>query len=273
MPKISTYSNDATITTTDKFLGTDAADTTTKNFTVGVLDTFYSQTTKTLTNKTMDFSSAGTNTITLDAADVDYDNAGSGIASETVQAAIDEIVDDYVSLVGIQIITNKTMNFSSGGTNTLIADASDVIYNNAGSGLIATNVNAAIDEVDSDVSQVISDVSNLDSRILSYSTATEANTADVVDNTFQFKINACGAGASMTRTVSSAELSAISSNAIWALQNTDSGGNSVEIIFSSVTLVGQPSGTLTIDSHGNTLWFIKVSDTQVAIWGDYTITP
>jgi len=52
------------------------------------------------------------------------------------------------------ILTNKTMDFSSGGTNVLTADATDVLFDNTTSGLTATNTQDAIDEVEGRVDTV-----------------------------------------------------------------------------------------------------------------------
>jgi len=53
------------------------------------------------------------------------------------------VTEDYT-----QTLNNKTMDFSSGGNNTLTADAVDVVYDNTSSGLTATDTQAAIDEVE-----------------------------------------------------------------------------------------------------------------------------
>ena len=88
--------------------------------------------TQTLTNKTMDFSATGSNTITADAVDIDYDNSGSGLVATQTQAAIDEVdgnLDSHIldttthgttgNIVGTtdaQTLTNKTIN---GNNNTI----------------------------------------------------------------------------------------------------------------------------------------------------------
>lgn len=53
-----------------------------------------------------------------------------------------------------QTFDNKTINFSSGGTNTIVADSVNINYVNTGSGLTATNVQTAIDEVEGRVDTV-----------------------------------------------------------------------------------------------------------------------
>lgn len=106
-------------------------------------------TTDTLTNKTMDFSSTGTNTITVDAADIDYDNTGTGgeIIAANVQAAIDEIVSEKATLaldnlastaVNISIIPGTDNNISLGSSllrfidvHTLTASVRDIEVRNA----------------------------------------------------------------------------------------------------------------------------------------------
>lgn len=65
-----------------------------------------------------------------DASDIDYDNAGSGLAATNVQDAIDEVKADIPSIPATY-------------------DADDIVYDNTGSGLVATNVQDAIDELKS----------------------------------------------------------------------------------------------------------------------------
>ena len=130
-------------------------------------------TTDALTNKTIDATAAtGSNTITMDAVDNTYDNTTSGLTASNVQTAIDEVegrVDTVESglsthiadttthgttgnIVGdsdAQVLTNKTIDGTTAtGTNTISADADDITYNNATSGLTATDTQAAIDEVE-----------------------------------------------------------------------------------------------------------------------------
>lgn len=62
----------------------------------------------------------------IDAADVDYDNTGSGLTATDVQAAVDELA-----------------------ARPVVAAAEDVTYDNTVSGLTATDVQAAIDELKS----------------------------------------------------------------------------------------------------------------------------
>lgn len=118
----------------------------------------------------------------LDAAGVPYDNAASGLTATDVQAAIDEVkgeIDNFESLppggTAGQILTKKSAtdgdaewedpgeSLPPGGTTGQVlakqsatdgdavwvdpvATAEDVSYNNATSGLAATDVQAAIDE-------------------------------------------------------------------------------------------------------------------------------
>lgn len=103
--------------------------------------------TQTLSNKTMDFTAAtGNNTISADAADIDYDNTASGLTATDTQAAIDELENEIDSA----------------------ATAAGTSYDNTTSGLVATDVQAAIDEVDG----------NLDTHIAD--TTTHGTTGDIV---------------------------------------------------------------------------------------------
>lgn len=82
--------------------------------------------TQTLTNKTIDFSTLGTNIIIADAVDIDYDNTGSGLAATNAQTAIDENdsnIDTHIAATvahgatgavmgttNSQVVTNKTID-------------------------------------------------------------------------------------------------------------------------------------------------------------------
>ena len=74
-----------------------------------------------------------------------------------------------------QIFTNKTLDGTSAtGTNTITIDADDAAFDNTVSGLTATDVKAAIDEVEGRVDTVETDVSNAQG-------SADLNTADIVD--------------------------------------------------------------------------------------------
>ena len=117
MAKINTYEQDESLQSTDKLLGTDS-DGSAKNYSMASLTNYF----------------AGQILLINDGMPASiYDTA--------------EIEEQLVGLTASQTLTNKTMNFSSGGTNSLVADSSDVLYNNAISGLSATNTKLAIDEL------------------------------------------------------------------------------------------------------------------------------
>lgn len=85
---------------------------------------------QTLENKTIDATAAsGNNTISMDADDVVYDNAASGLTATDVKAALDELKTG---------LDNQN-------------EASELEYDNSISGLAATNVQAALDEIDGDL--------------------------------------------------------------------------------------------------------------------------
>lgn len=58
---------------------------------------------------------------------------------------------EIADISSAQTFTNKTMDFSSGGTNSITADSSDILYDNSTSGLTATDVKAALDELKSEI--------------------------------------------------------------------------------------------------------------------------
>jgi ECM component-binding autotransporter adhesin len=136
MTKISTYGNDATISATDKIIGTDAVDGSTKNYTVGSLGSFFSTNEESLQNKTIDFSSTGNNTIVLDSSDVDYDNTVSSLSATNVKTAIDELTVDIATNA-----SNIQTNDSNITTNTNdISTLSSTVSTNTSN--INTNTNS-----------------------------------------------------------------------------------------------------------------------------------
>ena len=86
-----------------------------------------------------------------DADQIDYDNSVSGIVATDVQAAIDEIVNLVLSS-GVASFNGRT-----GAVNPQAGDydANQVDYDNSGSGLTATDVQDAIDELGSEIEAVV----------------------------------------------------------------------------------------------------------------------
>lgn len=154
MAKTGTYSNDGTIQSTDKLFGTNT-DGSTNNYLISDLTTYFSgqiaisqdempvsvydpagieeqlvgvDAGQTLTNKTMDFTSSGTNSITLDASDVDYDNTTSGLTATNPKSAIDELqvaITTIKNIHGWEIhadseTTNATQTFTTTPSKLLI---------------------------------------------------------------------------------------------------------------------------------------------------------
>jgi len=91
-----------------------------------------------------------------DADQVDYDNATSGLTATDVQAAIDEVEGRVDTIEGATYV-----NSFEGRTGAVTAQSGDyqadeVTYDNTTSGLAATDIQAAIDEVDGDLDTHVS---------------------------------------------------------------------------------------------------------------------
>jgi len=68
--------------------------------------------------------------------------------------------DTLVGKETVDVLENKTLDFSTAGNNTLVADAVDVLFDNVASGLVATEVQGALDEVEGRVDAVETGLSN-----------------------------------------------------------------------------------------------------------------
>lgn len=76
--------------------------------------------------------------------EVKYDDTG-----KKIQYRDDSTTRNVVSEDGTQTLENKTIDATSAtGNNTLSADSDDIVYDNSTSGLTATDVKSAIDELD-----------------------------------------------------------------------------------------------------------------------------
>jgi len=87
------------------------------------------------------------------AAQVDYDNASSGLAATTTQAAIDEVEARVDTLEAAPAAPVDSVFGRTGAVVAVAGDynAAQVDYDNASSGLAATTTQAAIDEVEARV--------------------------------------------------------------------------------------------------------------------------
>ena len=234
--------------------------------------------TQTLTNKTLDFtSSSGTNTISLDSSDVSVSPFIGQIGAETdVQSYIEandgrvagkmntstydaaSVNEQLVGLTATQTLTNKTLDFTSAsGSGSFAADSSDIEYDNSSSSIESTNAKTAIDE--------------LSDRQLVYSTNNATSSSFTISASSEGKINERSASSAMTTIIADVAVTDMKMNSRFAFHNTS--GQSQEFIFSNVTLHGQPSGTITSDNEGDIVWFQKIGETSVIMWGDYVNTP
>lgn len=109
-------------------------------------------TTDTLTNKTIDGDDNTIQDVSITSLKTEIADAGKFIerdGSGAVVSGKDVPGGDVVGNSDTQTLTNKTIDATSAtGTNTLSADASDVVFDNSTSGLTATDSQSAIDEVE-----------------------------------------------------------------------------------------------------------------------------
>jgi hypothetical protein len=153
----------------------------------------------------------------IDAEDVNYDNTTSGLQATDVQAAIDEmntVVEEIKDIVEVEtmptpsediegtIVQYKgttTASFTHGYFYECVGDgqnpetfsrvridvqpnnatASNVSYDNTTSGMTATNVQDAIDEIDTSVDTINTTITNIQSDITDIKNIVEVTTMDV----------------------------------------------------------------------------------------------
>ena len=112
-------------------------------------------TTDTLTNKTIDGDDNTLQDIDLPSLKTQAADAGKFILRNGLGGVESGNTVPNGTVVGdtdTQSLTNKTIDGTSAtGTNTITADASDITYDNSGSGLSATTSQAALDEIDTNV--------------------------------------------------------------------------------------------------------------------------
>ena len=127
MTKISSYVSDDVVSGGDRIIGTDIVGNVTKNYAVNSLGIFFSTVAEVLENKIMDFSTTGTNTISLDAIDAKYNNTDSGLTATNVKAAIDELssIDSRREVLFSSVdvnpaITSKIYAITTGATNKTV---------------------------------------------------------------------------------------------------------------------------------------------------------
>ena len=106
--------------------------------------------TQTLENKTIDGTSAtGNNTVTTDADQVTYDNSTSSLSATDTQAAIDEVESRLDTAEGA--ITTGATNLSNHLADAVDAHDASAISSIASGNLAATDVQSALNELQSDI--------------------------------------------------------------------------------------------------------------------------
>ncbi len=93
-----------------------------------------------------------------------------------------------------ETLQNKTMNFSTGGNNTLIADAVDVIFDNAGTNILALDVQAAIEELDNEMAAVESNKVDTSTYTTGLAAKQDKVSVDEVEVTSSLSIEALSSG-------------------------------------------------------------------------------
>ncbi len=120
-------------------------------------------TTQTLGNKTIDGTSAtGNNTVTIDSDNATYDNTTSGLTATNAQDAIDEL-DSTIDTIQASYV--ESFNTRTGAVVPAASDydADQVDFDNTTSGLTATEVQGALDEIDGNVDGVDTRVTAIES--------------------------------------------------------------------------------------------------------------
>lgn len=141
---------------------------------------------QTLENKTIDGTSAtGNNTVTIDADNATYDNTTSGLTATDAQAAIDEL-DSAIDTIQSSYV--ESFNSRTGAVVPAASDydANQIDFDNTASGLAATEVQGALDEIDSNVDGIDTRVTAIES---SYVESFNSRTGAVVPAASDYDAN------------------------------------------------------------------------------------
>ena len=116
-----------------------------------------------------------------EASEIDYDNTTSGLAATNVQAAIDEVEGRVDGIEGASYV--NSFNTRTGAVVPAASDydANQIDYDNATSGLAATDAQAAIDEVEGRLDTAETNISTNSSDITTNASNLTDHLNDAVD--------------------------------------------------------------------------------------------
>ena len=124
---------------------------------------------------------------------VQYTNTSSGLSSTDVQGAIDEVAARTniatTGTAGVVKIDGTTIEINNGVISSPLQDANDVDYDNTTSGLTATDVQAAIDELKQAITNLINNTytktqidNKLEDKMDKSAFVVTGNTLDIILN-------------------------------------------------------------------------------------------
>lgn len=192
---------------------------------------------QTLENKTLDGTSSGNNTITIDATSAVYDNSSSGLTATDTQGAVDEVEGRVDTLeTGLDNHVNSVGTVHSAGA----------ISNTPSGNLVATDVQGALDELQSDV-----DTRALDSDLTNHiSDADDAHDASAISNVPAGNLAATDVQGALNELQSDIDSRALNFNLTSHTGASSAHGTSSAIVGASDT---QTLTNKTINNENNTL--------------------
>lgn len=125
-----------------------------------------------------------------------YDNTESGLTAETVQAAVDELVEDGLPAESLPFDNDETTLVSTTVQGALeeLNSSSNIVYDNTESGLVAETVQDGIDEIVSDSTNIVYDNTDTEIAATNVGDALTELDSDMIESSYVYKA-VCGCAA------------------------------------------------------------------------------
>ena len=165
-----------------------------------------------------------------EASEITYDNSSSSLVATDVQAAIDE-VEDRLDTAEADIVTNTTSISDHIADATDAHDATAISFDNSSSGLVATEVQSAIDEVEDRLDTAEAAITSGDSALTDHlNDATDAHDASAISNTPTGNLAATDVQSALDELQADVDTRALDSDLTDHIADTTTHGTTGEIV-------------------------------------------